>query len=114
MVHTLGSLQAAFAKSAGGRRRRAREHPTDAVRNTRAALVLDRLADTVKNVHPDYATAYAELHDSDPSDAMQIIRMEREMIKSAGFYRNWGTAEDFVKEIIARMTGGGTYLTSKQ
>lgn len=107
MTNALGLLQTTFENFADGRRRRAREHPNDAARNKDAASVLDKLAATVKDVHSDYANAYTELRDSDAYDAVELIEIEQEMIKAAGFHRWWRSAEDFVKEVIARMTGGG-------
>ena len=88
--------------SADWRRRKAGEHPRDAVRNLAAASVLDRLAATVKDIHPDYAIPYLELTDGSADDALRIAKTEQEMIKAAGFDLHWESAEEFVKEMIAR------------
>jgi hypothetical protein len=101
----LDHLQLQFESSAEWRRTKAAQYPADASRNLAAAADLERLAAGVKHVHADYVRAYGELHEDD-NDALRITEIESEMTSAVGFRGDWATAEDFVKEIIAGMTGG--------
>ncbi len=98
------SVRDRFAHQAEWRRGKAEQYPDDD-RNIAAAEALERLATTVKDVKDDFAMAYAELF-ADDDDNFRICELEGEMLKAVGFHNHWDTAEDFIKDIIAKMTSG--------
>jgi hypothetical protein len=98
-------LRMSFETFADWRRQKAEQYPQDASRNLAAASMLDRLAATVNGIGADYATAYLELCEDD-EDICRMTNMESEMRQAAGFNGSWDNAEAFVKEVIAKMTGG--------
>jgi hypothetical protein len=93
-------LHEKFWKQAELRRAKAEEHPADDVRNLDAAAVLGRLAATCVYVSPEWAKAYEALFDDEY--CQHAIDEERNMISSIHIAHK--NAEDFIKELVARVT----------
>ena len=96
---TVALIERDFRASARWRREKAVEYPSDK-RNLEAAVLLDRLADTVKEIEPSLLAAWRELYDE--SD----IETWNEMIHQVGFYSDSKNATEFVQDFVATVTGG--------
>jgi hypothetical protein len=92
------SLTDTFKFQAEWRREKAKEHPDDE-RNLEAATIFDRLALTVDNIPPDVLIAYHDLFDDLPD-----TETEQEMLRAVGFHSFPASAEEFVREFIAKRT----------
>jgi len=87
---TSALIERDFRASARWRRERAVEYPSDK-RNLEAAMLLDRLADTVREIEPALLGAWRELYKE--SD----VETWNEMIRQVGFYSDSKNATEFVQ-----------------
>src|SRR5262245_34220156 len=95
-------LRLMFHHMADFRRHKAKDQPDD-IRNLTAVAILERLALSVEDIPDEIIARYAELAIADEGT---IAELENEKCAAAGFYEWPNSAEDFVNEIIAQMTGG--------
>ncbi|MCH8917264.1 MAG: hypothetical protein IIC52_04330 [Proteobacteria bacterium] len=96
-------LETGFLSTAEWRRQKAEEFPDDS-RNLEAAEDLERLAASIGGMNTSIFAAYVDLH-NDEDTAIEISMLEDEMRKGIGFHSSFATAEDFIKEVVAKITG---------
>ena len=97
-------LETSLLCTAEWRREKAEEYPDDS-RNLEAAKELERLAASLGDMNANIVEAYVDLH-HDEDTAVEISVLEDEMRKGIGFHTHFETPEDFLKEVVAKMTGG--------
>jgi hypothetical protein len=93
----------AIEMAADLRTRSASKYPNDK-RNEEAIAGLQRLAETVSDVSEERAAVYKALWDNDCDGGLvyRAVELEGEMLRQVGFSEHWGTAEEFIAELVKR------------
>ena len=95
---TLDEFKLEFESQAEWRREKQKEYPNDK-RNSEAAEIFDRLADTSLAIPADVFGAYLELFEDGPD-----AERNSEMMRQVGFHYWPENAEQFVRDFIADRT----------
>jgi len=100
LAETAVTLKNEFLKTANWRREQAIDYPDDKW-NFEAVALLDRLTNTVDEIHPRLLEAYAW-----EGDGLSGAETQSEMLRAVAF--DWApqTASEFVSEFISKMRSG--------